>query len=223
MVEETPEMLAERIRQQVDAALTRRLENPVCLAPASLIRILYQVIEKHLSAGLLLDEIANALQDEGYQVTKGHLVRHLGTIREEHGLPPLRRGKRKKGEETERQRDVQEPAGEPPSAAPEPRPQPSPSPAPPAKPAITGPAKLHGAKPSPPPFRPEELVVDPDRRVVRLDGVDYTLVGWVKTTKHVAFRHPGIPEPGLALASPAGVVNVGVLEDYDISSEPLDY
>lgn len=84
----------ESLRRRCDSALQRRLSNPDCLSPAALIRILSPVIEKYLSAGLVLEEVAKALQEEGFSVTKGHLVRHLGTIRAENGLPPIKRGKK---------------------------------------------------------------------------------------------------------------------------------
>lgn len=84
----------ESLRRRCDSALQRRLSNPDCLSPAALIRILSPVIEKYLSAGLVLEEVAKALQEEGFSVTKGHLVRNLGTIRAENGLPPIKRGKK---------------------------------------------------------------------------------------------------------------------------------
>ena len=88
----------ESLRRRCDSALQRRLSNPDCLSPAALIRILSPVIEKYLSAGLVLEEVAKALQEEGFSVTKGHLVRHLGTIRAENGLPPIKRGKKARQE-----------------------------------------------------------------------------------------------------------------------------
>lgn len=88
----------ESLRRRCDSALQRRLSNPDCLSPAALIRILSPVIEKYLSAGLVLEEVAKALQEEGFSVTKGHLVRHLGTIRAENGLPPIKRGKKAQDE-----------------------------------------------------------------------------------------------------------------------------
>lgn len=89
----------ENLRRRVGAALQRRLSNPDCLSPAALIRILSPVIERYLAAGLVLEEVAKALQEEGFKVTKGHLVRHLGTIRDECGYPPLKRGKKAQPEE----------------------------------------------------------------------------------------------------------------------------
>lgn len=84
----------ESLRRRCDLALQRRLSNPDCLSPAALIRILSPVIEKYLTAGLVLEEVAKALQEEGFSVTKGHLVRHLGAIRAENGLPLIKRGKK---------------------------------------------------------------------------------------------------------------------------------
>ena len=86
------EDLTERIRQRADATLTRRLQDPQRLSPGSLVRVLFLVIEKHLAAGLTLEDIATALQDDGFAIKRTHLVRHLGLIRAENGLPPLRRG-----------------------------------------------------------------------------------------------------------------------------------
>ena len=83
---------AERIRQRADATLTRRLQDPQRLSPGSLVRVLFSVVEKHLAAGLTLEDIATALQDDGFAIKKTHLVRHLGILRAERGLPPLHRG-----------------------------------------------------------------------------------------------------------------------------------
>lgn len=82
----------ERIRQRADATLTRRLQDPQRLSPGSLVRVLFHVIEKHLAAGLTLEDIASALQEDGFAVKKTHLVRHLGLLRAERGLEPLQRG-----------------------------------------------------------------------------------------------------------------------------------
>ncbi|NNM65801.1 MAG: hypothetical protein HKL99_14560 [Burkholderiales bacterium] len=87
---------AERIRQRADATLTRRLQDPQRLSPGSLVRVLFSVIEKHLAAGLTLEDIATALQEDGFAVKKTHLVRHLGVLRAERGLEPLRRGAKAK-------------------------------------------------------------------------------------------------------------------------------
>lgn len=222
MIEETPAALAEKIRQRVDSALTRRLENPACLTPASLIRILYPVIEKHLTAGLLLDEIASALQEEGYKVTKGHLVRHLGTIREERGLPPLRRGKRKKGGEDEGQGEAQSAAASPQlasqGASNSTQTVAATSVSSHAAPAMP---QSGGGRPKPPPDNPEELEVDIAKRIVRMDGAAYPLVGWLRSNKDVVFRHPGIPEPALA-AGDAGrrIVYWVTVDNYDIDPNP---
>lgn len=94
MTETDLDLQIENLRRRCDLALQKRLNDPSCLSPAALIKILSPVIEKYLSAGLVLEEIAKALQEEGFSVTKGHLVRHLGIVRAESGLPPLKRGKR---------------------------------------------------------------------------------------------------------------------------------
>ena len=41
-----------------------------------------------------LERIAAALQKNDIKVTKGHLVRHLGIVRKERGLQPLKRGRK---------------------------------------------------------------------------------------------------------------------------------
>ncbi|MDE2255072.1 MAG: hypothetical protein KGL42_12550 [Betaproteobacteria bacterium] len=82
----------ESIRQRADATLMRRLQDPQRLSAGSLVRVLFPVIEKHLAAGMTLEDIAAALQDDGFTIKRTHLVRHLGSIRSENGLPLLQRG-----------------------------------------------------------------------------------------------------------------------------------
>lgn len=94
MNETEVESQIENLRRRCDLALQRRLSNPDSWSPAALIKVLFPVIEKYLSAGLTLEEIAKTLRDEGFSITKGHLVRHLGAIRAENGLPPIKRGKK---------------------------------------------------------------------------------------------------------------------------------
>lgn len=72
---------AEHIRRRVDAALTRRQQNLRQLSPGALVRVLAPVIEKHLAAGLRLEDVAAALREEGFAVKKEHLSRHLGLLR----------------------------------------------------------------------------------------------------------------------------------------------
>lgn len=81
---------AGHIRQRADATLTRRLQDPQRLSPGSLVGVLFPVIEKYLAAGLTLEDIATALQEDGFAVKKTHLVRHLGSLRAERGsrTPP---------------------------------------------------------------------------------------------------------------------------------------
>jgi hypothetical protein len=126
----------ENLRRRCESALQRRLDNPDCLSPAALIRILSPVIEKYLLAGLVLEEVAKALQEEGFSVTKGHLVRHLGMIRAEKGLPPIKPGKKPQNESEAgnappaRVDGGQRDAKPSPSPAPAPRPAPQPRPLP---------------------------------------------------------------------------------------------
>ncbi|SCC91699.1 hypothetical protein THIX_100003 [Thiomonas sp. X19] len=136
---------AERIRQHVDAALTRSMENPAGLSPASLVRVLRPVIEKHLASGMALVDIAAVLRSEGYVVTKGHLVRHLGIIRAELGMPPMTRGRPVKAEKPAKQSSP--PTSTPAVVSPPPlRPTATPAPtAPPVTP--TAGAKNDGAAP----------------------------------------------------------------------------
>jgi hypothetical protein len=65
MSETNVENQIENLRRRCESALQRRLDNPNCLSPGTLIRILSPVIEKYLAAGLMLEEIASALQEEG--------------------------------------------------------------------------------------------------------------------------------------------------------------
>ncbi|MHB1669465.1 hypothetical protein [Thiomonas sp.] len=144
---------AERIRRQVDAILTRRMENASGLSPASLVRVLRPVIEKHLASGMTLEDIAAALRGEGYVVTKGHLVRHLGIIRAELGMPPMTRGRPIKTEKPDRQETAPKPAAA--KAAPLAKdsvPAVVPA-APPATPTPTTGAKQEGGEAKAPPLR----------------------------------------------------------------------
>lgn len=148
----------ENLRRRCDAALQRRLSSPDCLSPATLIRILSPVIEKYLSAGLMLEEVAKALQEEGFSVTKGHLVRHLGTVRAENGHPPIKRGKKARQENemndapSARGEGVQRNAQASPAAAEAPAMtalSAAPSPAPSAQPSAPRPAPVFQQRPPP--------------------------------------------------------------------------
>ena len=69
--------------EKLDATLTERLNDHSQIDAESLIRFCYPVIRKHREAGLKIESVALALQEMGYKVTKGHLVRHLGKIMRE--------------------------------------------------------------------------------------------------------------------------------------------
>jgi hypothetical protein len=58
------------------------------------VRSAFEVIEAFLKQGMSMERIASALQKHDIKVTKGHLVRHLGIVREERGLKPLTRGRK---------------------------------------------------------------------------------------------------------------------------------
>lgn len=159
----------ENLRRRCESALQRRLDNPDCLSPAALIRILSPVIEKYLSAGLVLEEVAKALQEEGFSVTKGHLVRHLGTIRAEKGLPPIKRGKKPQNEsEAGNAPPAREEGGQrgvKPSPSPAPAPAvstvtPSPAPVAPSAQAAPAPAPRQAPAPQPMPLPGQKIEDD---------------------------------------------------------------
>jgi hypothetical protein len=74
------------IRSQIDAILRAETELAQKDDPALIVRSAFEVIEDYLSKGMSLERIASALQKHDIKITKGHLVRHLGILREEHGL-----------------------------------------------------------------------------------------------------------------------------------------
>lgn len=164
MSESEVENQIENLRRRCDSALQRRLDNPDCLSPATLIRILSPVIEKYLAAGLVLEEVAKALQEEGFSVTKGHLVRNLGVIRAENGLPPIQRGKRKKAQPENEMSDA--PAAQ--VGREQKDAQPSPVPAPTVATATPSPAQAtpaHRQAPAPPPAPLPGQKKDDDRPI----------------------------------------------------------
>ncbi|MBN8744520.1 MAG: hypothetical protein J0I24_09455 [Thiomonas arsenitoxydans] len=132
------EDLTESIRQRADATLTRRLQDPQRLSPGSLVRVLFPVIEKHLAAGLTLEDIAAALRDDGFAIKRTHLVRHLGIIHAENGLSPLQRGVKSAPQPQGAKKDagVAHPAvhASPPPPAPAVKQAPAPAPASPSAP-----------------------------------------------------------------------------------------
>jgi len=84
------------IRSEIDAILRQEIELAQKDDPALIVRSAFEVIEDFLGQGMSLERIAAALQKHDIKVTKGHLVRHLGILREERGLKPLKRGRKSK-------------------------------------------------------------------------------------------------------------------------------
>ncbi|MBP9059160.1 MAG: hypothetical protein KBF98_02465, partial [Rhodoferax sp.] len=84
------------ISSEIDSILREEIELAQKDDPALIVRSAYEVIEDFLSQGMSLERIASALQKNDIKVTKGHLVRHLGIVREERGFKPLKRGRKLK-------------------------------------------------------------------------------------------------------------------------------
>lgn len=84
------------ISSEIDSILREEIELAQKDDPALIVRSAFEVIEDFLSQGMSLERIAAALQKNDIKVTKGHLVRHLGIVREERGLKPLKRGRKLK-------------------------------------------------------------------------------------------------------------------------------
>jgi hypothetical protein len=82
------------IRSEIDSILREEIELAQKDDPALIVRSAFEVIENFLSQGMSLERIAAALQKHDIKVTKGHLVRHLGLLREERGLQPVKRGRK---------------------------------------------------------------------------------------------------------------------------------
>lgn len=82
------------ISSEIDSILREEIELAQKDDPALIVRSAFEVIEDFLSQGMSLDRIASALQKHDIKITKGHLVRHLGIVREERGLQPLKRGRK---------------------------------------------------------------------------------------------------------------------------------
>jgi len=86
------------IMQSISSEIDSILREEIVLAqkddPALIVRSAFEVIEEFLGQGMSLERIASALQKHDRKITKGHLVRHLGIVREERGLKPLKRGKK---------------------------------------------------------------------------------------------------------------------------------
>jgi len=88
------------ISSEIDAILREEIEQAQKDDPALIVRSSFEVIENFLRQGMSLERISAALQKHGIQVTKGHLVRHLGMLREERGMQPLKRGRKRPPEGT---------------------------------------------------------------------------------------------------------------------------
>ncbi|MDI1245684.1 MAG: hypothetical protein PSV24_09800 [Rhodoferax sp.] len=84
------------ISAEIDAILREEIEHAQKDDPALIVRSAFEVIEDFLRQGMSLERIAAALQKHGIKVTKGHLVRHLGMVRNERGLTPIKRGRKPK-------------------------------------------------------------------------------------------------------------------------------
>ena len=88
--------IMQSISSEIDSILREEIHQAQKDDPALIVRSAFQVIEDYLSKGMSLERIASALQKHDIKITKGHLVRHLGILREEHGLAPLKRGRKPK-------------------------------------------------------------------------------------------------------------------------------
>ena len=86
--------IMQSISSEIDAILRAEIELAQKDDPALIVRSAFAVIEEFLSHGMSLERIAAALQKHDIKITKGHLVRHLGILRAERGLQPLRRGRK---------------------------------------------------------------------------------------------------------------------------------
>lgn len=85
----------ESIKIEIDCILREEIELARKDDPALIVRSAFDVIEDYLNQGMSLERIAAALQKHDFKITKGHLVRHLGIVREERGLEPLKRGRKR--------------------------------------------------------------------------------------------------------------------------------
>jgi hypothetical protein len=83
------------ISSEIDAILREEIKQAQKDDPALIVRSSFEVIENFLQQGMSLERIAAALQKHGIRITKGHLVRHLGMLREERGMQPLKRGRKR--------------------------------------------------------------------------------------------------------------------------------
>jgi hypothetical protein len=88
--------IMQSISSEIDGILREEIDQVQKNNPALIVRSAFAVIEDYLGKGMSMEQIASALQKHDIKVTKGHLVRHLGILREEHGLAPLKRGRKPK-------------------------------------------------------------------------------------------------------------------------------
>ncbi len=88
--------IMQSISSQIDSILRKEIDQAQKNNPALIVRSAFEVIEDYLGKGMSLELIAFALQKHDIKVTKGHLVRHLGILREQHGLAKLKRGRKPK-------------------------------------------------------------------------------------------------------------------------------
>ncbi len=84
------------ISSEIDSILREEIELAQKDDPALIVRSAFEVIEDFLTQGMSMERIAAALQKHDIKITKGHLVRHLGILREERGLKRLKRGRKPK-------------------------------------------------------------------------------------------------------------------------------
>ena len=84
--------IMQSISSEIDSILRKEIELAQKDDPALIVRSSFEVIEEFLSQGMSLKRIAAALQKHDIKVTKGHLIRHLGIMREERGMNQLNQG-----------------------------------------------------------------------------------------------------------------------------------
>ncbi|MHB0989805.1 MAG: hypothetical protein ACYC3O_07240 [Burkholderiales bacterium] len=66
--------------ERLDKALSMRENDPNQISSEALIRRCYPIIKKYQQKGFKLEAIAAVLQEMGFNLNKGHLVRGLGKI-----------------------------------------------------------------------------------------------------------------------------------------------
>lgn len=77
--------------------LKARVEQLIRGTPKSVIKEHYDLIAYAIQGGLSMTQVAELLTEEGYgQINQGHIIRHLGEVRREKGLPPFRSGRKTK-------------------------------------------------------------------------------------------------------------------------------